>query len=66
MDLNRFPIPTNPLRVEVYFVCRSKTEFREVYIQERGEQAYQEFLRSPRPFVVPRIIRSRLWYCIYI
>lgn len=66
MDLNRPPVPSVPVSLEVYFTCRSKTELRDIFIRERGEQQYQNFLRSSRPLVIPKVHRGNLWYYIFV
>jgi hypothetical protein len=43
MDLNRFPILLTPVVLQVQFVCRPKTELRNIIVQDRGECTYQAF-----------------------
>ena len=66
MDLNRLPISTSPVTLEVKFLFRSKAELREIIIRERGEEFYLNFLRSSLPVVIPRVHNARICYFVYL
>ena len=66
MDLNCFPISLILVALQVQFVSRSKIEFINNIIQDRGEHIYQAFLRSSRLLIIPKILKGNLWFFKFI
>jgi hypothetical protein len=66
MDLNCFLISLTLVALQAPFVCRSKTELRNIIVRDRGERIYQTFLRSSHPLIIPKILNGNLWFLIYI
>ncbi len=65
MDLNRLPISSSPVVLEVRFLFRPKTELRDIIIRHRSEEFYLNFLRSSVPVIIPRVHDAKICYFIY-
>lgn len=66
MDLNRLPISSSPVVLEVRFLFRPKTELRDIIIRHRSEEFYLNFLRSSLPVIIPRVHDAKICYFIYL
>ena len=66
MDLNRLPISSSPVVLEVRFLFRLKSELRDIIIREKSEEFYLNFLRSSVPVVVPKVHDAKLCFFIYL
>jgi hypothetical protein len=62
MDLKCFSISLMPMALQVQFVCRSKTELRNVIVRDRGERIYKKNLRSSFTLIIPKILNGNLWF----
>ena len=66
MDINRDFLPSTPIAIQILFVCKSKAQLQNVIIRDRSEHAYEIFLRSSHPFIIPKAINRSLWFYIYL
>ena len=66
MDHSRQSIPATPIALQVLFICKSKSDLRDVIVRTSSLQAYKSYLRSSRPIIIPKISNGNLWFYIYI
>ena len=66
MDHSGQSIHAIPIAVQILFICKPKSDLRDVIVRTRGLQAYESCLRSSRPIVIPKLSNGNLWFYIYI
>ena len=59
-------IPATPIALQVLFICKPKSDLRDVIVRTSSLQAYENYLRSSRSIVIPKLSNGNLWFYIYI
>ena len=66
MDHSRQSIPATLITLQVLFICKPKSDLRDVIVRTNSLKAYESCLRSSRPIVIPKLSNENLWFYIYI
>ena len=66
MDHSCQSIPATPIALQVMFICKPKSDLRDVIVRTSNLQTYESYLRSSRPIVIPKLSNGNLWFYIYI
>ena len=64
MDINRDSLLSTPTAIQVLFAYKSKAELQNVIVRDYSERAYENFLRSSHPFIIPKVINGTLWFYV--
>ena len=66
MNINRDFLSITPIAIQILFACKSKIELQSIIVRDHSQRAYKNFLRSLRPFIIPKVINGSLWFYIYL
>ena len=66
MDHSHQSIPVTSIALQVLFICKPKSDFRDIIVRTSNLQAYKTCLRSLRDIVIPKLSNGNLWFYIYI
>ena len=66
MDHSRQSIPATPIALQVLFHCKPKSDLRNIMVRTSSLQAYESYLKSSRPIVIPKLSNGNLSFYIYI
>ena len=64
MDINCDSLPSIPIAIQVLFAYTSKTKLQSIIVRDHSEYAYNFFLKSLHPFIIPKVINGSLWFYI--
>ena len=66
MGINCDFLPNIPISIQFLFACKLKAKIQNVIVRDYSECAYENFLRSSHPFIIPKVIKGSLWIYIYL
>ena len=66
MNHSHQSIPATLIALQVLFICKPKSDLKDVIVRISSLQAYESRLRSSHPIVIPKLSNGNLWLYIYI